>query len=301
MIPEFPEFKRLELSDKKDIENFTSEFPLYSDFNFFNMWCWDVHNKMKISQLNKNLVVLFSDYLSGDDFLSFIGDNKVIETASKLISFSEKEFNKNFLKLVPEEAFLNLKHSDFLINFDRNSFDYVYLIEQLANMKNWPQNTSGKRIRNFLKKHSDYTVKHSSFSEIRHDEYKEMFHRWAKNKNINNHSELNEYKAFERILKIRDENLRLISIYKDQTMIGFTVYEIISKDYALSHFAKADEKYCPAAYDLLNWEEAKHLYSLGIKYFNWEQDLEIPGLRYSKIKYKPAFFFKKLTLSSKKR
>jgi len=298
MIPEFPEFKKLELSDKKDVEGFTSKFPPYSDFNFFNMWCWDVHHKMKVSQLNKNLVVLFSDYICGDNFLSFLGNNKVMETTSKLISFSETKFHKNFLKLVPEDVFLNFKLSNFIVSFDRNSFDYVYLVEHLANMKNWTQNTCGKRIRNFIKTQPNYIVKHSLISEISHGEHKEMFQKWAKTKKINNHIELNEYKAFERILKISDKNLRLVSIYKDQVIIGFTVYEIVSKDYAISHFAKADKEYNSAIYDLLNWEEAKYLHTIGIKYFNWEQDLEISGLRYAKIKYKPAFFFKKLIIKS---
>lgn len=45
MIPKFPEFKKLELSNKEEIENFTSKFPPYSDFNFVSMWCWDFRYK----------------------------------------------------------------------------------------------------------------------------------------------------------------------------------------------------------------------------------------------------------------
>src|SRR3989344_4097549 len=107
MIPEFPKFKKLELSDKDDVEKFTSKFPPYSDFNFYSMWGWDIHNNIKLSRLNDNLVVLFKDYISDDSFLSFIGSKKVIETTHQLISFSKKNYKKNFLKLVPEEVFLH--------------------------------------------------------------------------------------------------------------------------------------------------------------------------------------------------
>ena len=65
MIPQFPEFKSLELSDKKDIESFTKRFPPYSDFNFVSMWSWDIKEEIRISQLNGNLVVRFTDYLTG--------------------------------------------------------------------------------------------------------------------------------------------------------------------------------------------------------------------------------------------
>lgn len=73
MIPEFPQFKVLELSDKGDIEVFTKKFPPYSDFNFVSMWSWDIKGDMRISQLNDNLVVRFTDYLTGNPFFSFFG------------------------------------------------------------------------------------------------------------------------------------------------------------------------------------------------------------------------------------
>ena len=53
MLPTFPEFKPLELSDKNDVENFTSKFPPYSDFNFVSMWCWDIKEEMRISLFDK--------------------------------------------------------------------------------------------------------------------------------------------------------------------------------------------------------------------------------------------------------
>jgi len=33
-LPLFPEFKKLELSDKEAVEKITHKFPSYSDFNF---------------------------------------------------------------------------------------------------------------------------------------------------------------------------------------------------------------------------------------------------------------------------
>src|SRR3989338_5939738 len=102
MIPKFPKFKKLELSDKKDIEKFTSKFPPYSDFNFVSMWSWDIKGEMRISILNENLVVRFTDYITGEPFFSFLGNNKVNETAEALIDLSKKEGLKPMLKLVPE-------------------------------------------------------------------------------------------------------------------------------------------------------------------------------------------------------
>ena len=63
MITQFPDFKPLELFDKKYIETFTVQFPPYSDFNFTSIWAWNTNDKFQISNLNGNLVVLFYDYL----------------------------------------------------------------------------------------------------------------------------------------------------------------------------------------------------------------------------------------------
>ena len=125
-----------------------------------------------------------------------------------------------------------------------------------------------------------------------------MFKRWASNKKIINHFEMNEYKSFERLLKIKDENIIITSLYVKDVLIGFTITEKEEGDYAMSHFAKADISYHPSVYDVLNWEEAKILKKQGIKYYNWEQDLGIKGLRDSKLKYKPSFFLKQFTVSS---
>ena len=299
MIPEFPNFKKLELTDKEEVEKITSKFPPYSDFNFVSMWSWDIKGEMRISKLNNNLVVKFTDYLIGSPFFSFLGENKLLETAQNIIDFAKKTKASSVPCLVPEEIAKNLSNSGFCIKEDRDNFDYIYSVSSLSKMDHWTQNSSGKYIRSFIKKCPDYVVKHSCIKECGRDEFMEMFKKWAKNKDIENYLEFNEYKALERVFKIKDKNVNTISIYIHNLLVGFTIYEILPSNYAISHFAKADTEYSNAINDLLNWEEAKILDLHGVKYLNWAEDLGIPGLRKLKEKYKPSFLFKKLIISRK--
>ena len=294
MIPAFPEFKKLEIADRKEIEFHTQQFPHYSDFNFSSLWSWNIYDKIMISVLNENLVILFNDYVSGENFLSFVGDKKVLETVSTLLSFSEKNYQKDYLRLIPEEIFLHFKNSGYRVRSDRDSFDYIYLVEHLIEMKHWTGHASGRGIRKFLKNHPTYIVKELTAEEISSKEYENMFEKWSKNKEIEDHFELNEYKAFKRLVELKDPNIKFLSLYVNDTLVGFSVYEVLSDNYALAHFSKADIKDYPGIYDVLNWEEANFFHTKGVKYLNWEQDLGLPGLRYSKTKYKPAFFLKKL-------
>ena len=91
MIPEFPQFKNLELTDKKEVEKITGKYPPYSDFNFVSMWSWDIKGEMRLSILNGNLVVRFTDYITGNPFYSFLGNNEVNDTVEKLLELSKKE------------------------------------------------------------------------------------------------------------------------------------------------------------------------------------------------------------------
>jgi len=299
MLQEFPKFKSIEISDQEDVEEITRKFPPYSDFNFVSMWSWDIKEEMRLSVLNGNLIVRFTDYITKEPFFSFIGADKAEETARELISFSEKNYNKNLLRLVPEEVANNLARSDFNLILDQDAFDYVYSVPHLSNMHKWPKHSSSKNVRSFSKLYPNYIVKRQSIKNALQDEYTKMFKKWADNKGIEGCLELNEYKAVERIFQLKRDNINIVSLYVGSVLIGFTIYEILSSEYAISHFAKADIGFHKATNDVLNWEEAKILNSRGVKYFNWEQDLGITGLRQSKKKYEHSAFLKKFTVSPK--
>src|ERR1035437_4583862 len=120
MIPQFPEFKILELSDKKNVEKFTLKYPPYSDFNFAGTWSWDIRGQMKISQLNGNYVIRFIDYLTGGPFYTFLGNKSVNDTAKKILDLSTEEGLRPQLKMVPEDSLKNLDLTKFKIQEDRD-------------------------------------------------------------------------------------------------------------------------------------------------------------------------------------
>ncbi|MBP6866469.1 MAG: DUF2156 domain-containing protein [Candidatus Pacebacteria bacterium] len=300
MIPEFPKFKKLELSDRSRVEQITNKFPPHSDFNFISMWSWDTKGEVGVSCLYGNLVVKFTDYLTGDPFFSFLGENSVEDTINTLLTFSEDKYKKSHLKYISEDLIkLHVSKDVFDIQDDIASHDYVYEVEHLANMHNWPKHSSGKNIRQFLKEFNDYNVKHFELADAPKKDCLDLFKRWAQNREATN-SELNELKAAERLFKSNISELKVVALYLKDKIVGFTVYEIVATGYAVSHFAKADKSHHKSIGDVLNWEEAKILSTQGVKYFNWEEDLGIEGLRKFKEKYKPAFLLKKYKVSRKK-
>lgn len=299
MISQFPQLKTLELADKRSIQRLIKDFPPYSDFNFTSLWSWNIHNGIHISQLNGNLVVLFSDYVTNEKFLSFIGCSEVLTTAFELISYSKKTYQKNFLKLLPEELalYFKFKHSPFTVHTDRDAADYIYLAEHLATMPEWRNSSKAKGLKKHLVGFPKYKVVVSSMKTIDKAVYHKMFHKWSMKKHTQEAYDLNEFKAFERFLKLSDTSIKFISIYVDGVLAGFSAYEILAHGYAIAHFSKADTEDYHGIYDILNWEEGRVLHKRGVKFLNWEQDLGIEGLRYSKEKYKPLFLMKKIMVT----
>ncbi len=92
MLPNFPEFSKLSLDHQKDIDEAISGFPPYSDYTFASLYPWNSQNKLELSNLNGNLVVKFTDYVTDEPFLSFLGTNNVIETVETLFEYLNAHF-----------------------------------------------------------------------------------------------------------------------------------------------------------------------------------------------------------------
>lgn len=294
MIPYFPKFKPLELCDKFEVEKFTSKFPPYNDFSFTNLWAWDIHNKTMISDLNNNLVILFHDYITNKPFFSFIGENLIENTALSIIEYSEKEYNVPYLKLIPEHIINHFQNNNWIVVSDKDSDDYILSVAFLKEMDKLTKNNLAKAIKYFVKTYSNYSIEYDSLNDIENKLYFELIDDW------NNLSGLciNERMALKKYFELEQSEIKIHSLFIDNKLIAFNTCEFSEKDYAISHFSKANKAY-KGAYEFLCMEEAKYLSNQGIKFLNIEQDLGIEGLRFAKQKFRPSHFLKKYILKRK--
>lgn len=297
MIPQFPEFKKLELSDKVDVEEFTSKFPPYSDFNFVSMWSWDFKGEMRISQLHENLVVRFTDYVTGEPFYSFIGDSKVDETVESLLELSKKEGLKQELKLVPEDCVKNLDSKNFKIYEDMDNFDYIYNISELSALKGSKYETHRNLINQFSRNHLNMDVKVINFREIDHkNDILNLYNEWLKNKKekLSKADHNHELLALNRLLNAKDlaaHKMICLAVYVGGTLVGFIINENI-KDHSMIHFEKAHTNY-KGSFPILMQQNSKILENINQKYLNFQQDLGIQSLKFTKNKLRPSYFLKK--------
>lgn len=294
MIPEFPNFKNLELSDKKSIDNFTKKHPPYSDFNFTSMWVWNTSEEIQISILNDNLVVKFTDYLNGDHFYSFLGTNKIKETTNILLDYTEKTNNKAELRLISQEI-VDI-HGGSNNTPDENNFDYIYDLKELSDCAGKKYETQRNLINRFKKRNTNHSIHHTDSIDDIKNHILDLNTRWKEikeDKVDRLHSE-KETRAIERIFEIKDnETFSATYVCKDEKLVAFIINEDIpDSEYAVSHFAKADTS-IPGIYAYIINHNSKYLISKGKKYLNYEQDMGLKNLRYAKLSLNPKHFLKK--------
>ncbi len=302
MIPQFPKFKKLELEDKSEIEQFTSQFQPYSDFNFINLWCWDVDNKTEISKTASALIVKFIDYVTGDLTYSFLSSSNCDELAKDLLESLSKQNLKPELKLIPQISAKHLNSSTFEVVEDLDNFDYIYDLEKLVSYKGKFFETKRNLLNRFVSKYKKNNIQTQVLDLNNSDIRKQIIflsNVWEKNKNV---VLKNETTAMHELFEIHDQcKLIVVGIFIDADLVAFCFNELLKHNYAISHFTKANIKYSSGIYAYLMQENARILIMHDKTLLNYQQDLGISSLRYAKKSFRPAFFLKKYRVCLKNR
>lgn len=299
MIPAYPAFKKLELEDKQGIEMFTKNFPPYSDFNFTSLWCWDTKGQVRLSQLYGNLVVRFSDYESNNLFYSILGTENITDAINELLNLVEAQNNPFGIKLIPEEVCKLIKpDSDrYRIIEDRDHFDYLYNLTSLANLEGPDFHKKRSEIRRFIRGKQLFIHEIDLSNSASMIDILKVNYNWMAQKKIKeaHHNVMNELHAIDKFLKIKNKkNYVIVGIELDDSLIAFSINEITSDQYAIGHFFKSSRMF--GLFDLLMKETASLLSKRGIMFLNFEQDLGVPGLRESKLSFRPSSLLKKFAV-----
>lgn len=302
MLPKYPIFKTLEIKDQEEIESYTRPYFPYSDYNFVSMVSWNIHGRVKVSECNNNLVVLFDDYVSDERFLSFIGTNIVDNTIATIFEHSLSIIGSLELKLIPQCVVNNINNKESIhICDDIDNYDYIYSCESFRKFSGNKYHAR-RRFVNIFKRNW------GSHSEIlRLDicdpmiirEIFELFNKWAISRNKNESEIKKESIALCRYLEFSKHlDAVVLGLMINAKLSGFAVIEKLYGRYGIIHFEKADISY-RGIFEYLMQNIAIYFESLGCDYINGEQDLGIDGLRKSKSLYRPYAYFKKYKIKLK--
>jgi hypothetical protein len=253
-----------------------------------------------ISKLNDNLIVRLTDYETNEPSFSFLGTNEPERTARELINFAEKFGISPILRFIPEESVAGLKNSNLLVEEDKDNFDYIFSVPKLAELQGIKFKEKRNSVNKFLREHPNATFELKELSSLAvREQILSVLRRWKNKKSLDNKpfDFKNEELAIDRLLHTaKDHKLITSCVFLGDTMIGFSIDEILPFQYATSHFFKADNSF-NGVYDFLNNKVAQYLATQNVTLWNWEQDLGLENLRKSKMSYNPVNFLLKYKVS----
>jgi hypothetical protein len=295
MIPIFPIFKKLTLSDKKSIDSITSGFEPYSNYNFANLWSWDYDKSVKISRLNGNLVVMCNDHFLTETCINFLGNNKINETLETLFLFLRTHHLEPVLNSVPRISVQGANPDLYEIVPNRSSYDYIYDLNSLAYFTEPKYSHKRKAANQFFRKFPSAKLKtlNLATAQIRTNIQK-LNKSWLSQKDkVSTKIEFqHESSAIKRFIDGNFSNSLCLGLYVDNILAGYSCFSLLDGGFTLCQFSKADTRFY-GVYEYLMRESASFLVTKGYKKLNYEEDLGMEGLRQAKLSYKPLSFLEK--------
>lgn len=183
----------------------------------------------------------------------------------------------------------------FLYHCDRDSFDYVYDINDLADLKGRKYQQKRNHTNKFYATFPDWEIR--PLDESNFEECHALTDRWYARKHQDDPMEdlLMEHNAIRRAYKYyRELGMIGIALYAQGKMVAMTMASFLDEETLDVHFEKADID-VPGSYAVINREFAKYVraHYPGIKFLNREDDTGSPGLRKAKQSYCPHHMVEK--------
>jgi len=299
MIPDFPNFKPIELADRQILEDYLRDNPpLTSEFTFTNIFIWRKIYNYKISKYNNGFLIL-AEHKKSPFFLQ----PQIRSDYSKIVDLCldclKDKTEKPYILRVAEDFVEenNWDNTRFDIQQDRDNFDYVYSTAELIDLKGEKFHDKKNLLNQFIRRNH---YKYLSLKANMIDRCLEFIDEWC---------DVKDCQAIEGLDSENDAIRELLSnftslsarggvIELDGRIVALTLGEPLNKNTFVIHIEKAKNN-ITGLYQAINWEFLRNQVS-GFKFVNREQDLGVTGLRKTKMSYNPIRMIKKYAISPKK-
>jgi hypothetical protein len=280
------DFKKIDLDDKPLFDSHYKRFPVqHSGELFTTMVSWGQYVEYKYVVIDTSIIILSKD------------SNKIVlhppsgkfdeELLKQVLSFVQKEdMTFGFIKKAEKQRisthFPSLKFVE-----NRDFFDYVYRVSDLAELPGTKYGKIRNRLNKFTK-HFGYTTE--DISETNMEDVHEFLKRWCLWKDCASDELLeNEKKAILfAMAHFFDLGLMGLALRINGVIQAIAVYEQMNADTVVVHFEKGSPDF-DGIYKAINMETAQRVRHI-VPFIDREEDLGVAGLRQAKLSYHPHHF-----------
>lgn len=297
-----PGFKELSIEDYPLIHGYKEEMMI-SDMGFTQLYAWQnkFHNHYRI--INGYLCILYRR------------DNGEYSCYAPLGHYEKQRYNETILLLkedfdkagipfrfdfVPEDwlpRFGMLEGYEVSTGCNEDFSDYLYRSEEFLDLKG-KINEQKRYLVRYFTNHYDY--RYESLTGDNLDQGRKVAEQWCVGRDCGECYWGCEKEAIFRILDHWDTfECRGALVCVDGEPKAFMIGEQIRCDMVVSHFQKADRR-LKGLYAFISNQFYLREYP-GIPYINLQEDMGIPGLRESKMWYRPCKMVRKYTVTLKEK
>ena len=289
------EFERLKLTQKKEYEKILFSCPGRScEYAFANMYLWGRQE----AAFFPDCVGFFSHFYGKSvyPYPMGTGDRRAVLEAV-IRDARERGIPCRIVSMTKTEA-EELERwfpGKFLIRTDRDGFDYVYAIEDLADLKGRKFQKKRNHVNRFRAEHPDCASIPLTSDNL--PQAKEMVDSWfARRVAEDPHGEyLLEQIAINRTFQhFKALGMEGLMLCDGAEVLAVTIGSRLSRDTMDVHFEKARED-VDGAYAAINCAFARYLRQRfpELQFLNREDDMGLEGLRRAKLSYQPHHFEEK--------
>ena len=291
-VPEFPCFRGIMLNDKPLLDRLlTVMMPEISELTFTNLYAWNLFEPVQLSRLGETLLIKRTRLSDGKTFvLPPLGKQPLAEVLTALRTLSSAVNEVLSLYGVTRDQLLSLDTKALKIEPDRDDWDYVYLLSDLADLPGERYHPKRNFVARCLSNHE------CRYATIHASETKDCLQLQTEWCNLRDCRRVPGLEAENTAIRTVFENYDYLAViggavYVEDKLEAFTLAERLSNDTAVVHFEKANPKF-EGLYQLINQWFCQNALR-GFKFVNREQDLGVPGLRKAKESYYPHHMVEK--------
>lgn len=288
-------FQRLDPARKAEYDRYLMNCGQRGcEYSFANLYMW---GRQEAAFLGENLVFFSQfDRRSVYPFPILRSDPKAVLDAIMDDAHARK-IRCRITSLLPEDCRLleQLYPGKFHFYADRDSYDYVYAIDDLAELKGRKFQKKRNHLNRFRETHPNYRVEPLNRDNL--PAALELADRWGSAIACQDPGSeyYQECRALRRAVAHYDAlEMEGMLLLDGDEVLAMTMGSRLSEDTFDVHFEKAADT-PDSAYPAINYEFARYLREKypDVRYLNREDDLGLPGLRSAKLSYNPDHLIEK--------
>ncbi len=289
------DFKPIKVEDKERYQKYLLDGSDRScEYSFVNLYLWGRQN----ATILHDHMVLFSQFNRKSVYPYPVGNGDKKPVLDAIIADAKERGISCRITSLSEEAKKTLETlypGMFRFHCDRDGFDYVYAIDDLADLPGKKYQKKRNHCNRFRTDYPDYHVE--SLNDDNLPKIQQMLSDWYKAKEEENPGSdfFMEQVALNKALKHYQElDMDGLVLFDGDKVLGFTMGSQLSDDTFDIHFEKAWGD-VNGAYAIINYEFARYIREKHpeIRFLDREDDMGIEGLRIAKERYFPHHMVEK--------